>query len=251
VEKETIKTHVLDVSWKVWLAIILFAGMIGEGRAQDLYDLRLPEIKIMSDQRYWVHNSCNVGNLPDIIDQSFQELERYTGYTFTNVGTGYTLNPDFLNTISCEGENPFETELIDRRGAIGERTYNIEGTLGAARTRWYKDSGKIAEWDIWINEEVKPFINIVKTTVKHELGHAVGLQHTWTRGSLMFPSSSTTFWDIETIARLSLLYDRCTVEGDEDLNIWLPNAQGFHGIMHHRGDGTWVTSNVSSTNCGD
>lgn len=206
---------------------------------------------------YYVGTDCPKDFAYDIIDQVAQEAAEFS-VPMTNVGTWNSLARDSRNTHNCSPENPMDEEALSVYDPeIGEEysyvyaddTENL--AIATTRTRFYRESGVIIEFDIWYDSDWSQEEWMFYRLARHELGHGLGLSHSEFEGTLMYPTATINYWDIETIARLALTYGRCETRVDEMFNLWIPAVEGKYTILAaDQSTGTWgVTTILGDTSC--
>lgn len=110
-------------------------------------------------------------------------------------------------------------------------------TIGSARRYWSKAEFRMLDCDVWLNSEMISPENI-KTVLRHEWGHCLGLDHEDNQLSIMastLPSILSEELTINDIAGLNVLYDLCEDAIDSAGNHFMHkvpfDGEFYYGIM--------------------
>lgn len=216
---EVIRARWLFVAFIVCLSVF---SWITEASELDMPDTFWPD-----GFQYYTHG-CN-SEVDQVIKDVAQEAASYSvPIDYAGVHEGF--ERDNYNTVGCAPSSPFNPALIS--GGVVYTDHRF--VFGITRAWHVEQTGEIVEFDIWLNETWM-YGDFALMTVRHEFGHALGLTHSEYGESLMAASNGPTEWDIETIAKLGLLYQRCKPHVDNDLNLWIPNLnvddQDVYAVM--------------------
>lgn len=230
-------------NWVLALCALVFAGSV---QSQVMDGIEAPDKKWHHDFTYYVNEDCGKDSTYEIIHQVAGELGQWSVNAVYR-GRSTSFAHDGRNSIGCANESPFLAGLMTAQFDLDYEDYDIQGqredgssfVYGTARTWYVISTGKIVEFDIWINTLWSLLDRLAIKTVRHEFGHALGVSHSEFEESLMWAYAEVSYWDVETIAKLSLSYGKCQPMFDEAFNLWMPSAlyggKYFYGIMPHGG----------------
>lgn len=228
--------------------LIIFAAV---ATAAELH-LEVIDRKFEADSvEYRVNGNCDQAITYDFIHGAFDEVEDFTGIKFIDAGVHSPLTRDDVNVIGCALINPFTLEAAihsdlavtyqDSNLTQADQSSGLGIVYGMTRVWYIIETGRIIEFDMWLNSLFMSQPLLAKQVTRHEAAHAVGLEHSPSEGVMMNAAlqGGTIEWDIETIARLSILYGQCEPRFDHRYNLWVPrtvkDGVAYQGLLPRNG----------------
>ena len=219
----------------IGICIGLFLGVVFVNSAYA--QIEKPKQQWWTAIEYYTHDTCAATSVYPVIDRVASETAQYS-VPIKKLGTYNSFDRDGKNTIGCASSSPFQNALMIAEEGIEYIDYDFSAA-GTARVWSYTATGQIVEFDIWLDSFWMFSGTVALRTIRHEWGHALGLPHTLNEKSLMFATATTQYWDAETIAKLSFLYNKCDTQFDEGDNLWLPKVlyrgDYYYGILPNGG----------------
>jgi hypothetical protein len=164
--------------------------------------------------RFWLESSLDYRiNLDcpewfaDDIQESAEEISHYARPLFRGSDvTSFTKNS--INESTCLDETPFGMPLLLPGENYIDWHFTIEPFGVVATTRsFFLDNGRMLECDIWYDSDW--LILSLDDVTLHEWGHCMGEVHVDDELSIMDPSPTVKYIDMNTAIRLVDKYENC------------------------------------------